>query len=182
MSAVPHCMAPWKSKTAEPGAPNAQISYKSHRRALRRWWSGTYFQKWGNKPLLSLTFLLLLETDTNGCYGIIFSWVASYAFDMNFEKDRPSSKSKIVDGEVWIDSVACTVFWLSPYYFFLWGYIKYQVFCELPENIPDLKTKLRQGIASIAKDKLQKVFESLENRLSFVDRQDGSHFERLLNF
>lgn len=70
---------------------------------------------------------------------------------------------------------------LTPCDFFLWGYLKDQVFRELPQNIPDLKTKIRHAVESITEETLQKVFKNIENRLSFVIRQNGGHFENLLN-
>ena len=70
---------------------------------------------------------------------------------------------------------------LTPCDYFLWGYVKDRVFQELPNSIPELKTKIRQAIATISQDTLLKVYQNLENRLSFVTRQNGDHFEHLLN-
>jgi len=70
---------------------------------------------------------------------------------------------------------------LTPCDFFLWGFVKDQVFQDLPSSIPQLKTKIRQAIASITQDTLEKVYENLENRLSFVIRQNGGHFENLMH-
>ena len=65
--------------------------------------------------------------------------------------------------------------------FFLWGYLKYQVFCELLSTISELKTKIRQAISSITAETLEKVYKNIEFRNSFVIRQNGGHFEHLLN-
>ena len=70
---------------------------------------------------------------------------------------------------------------LTPCDFFLWSYLKDQAFCELPQNIPDLKTNIRHVVESVTEETLQKVFKNIENRLSFVIRQNGGHFENLLN-
>jgi len=70
---------------------------------------------------------------------------------------------------------------LTPCDYFLWGYIKDRVFRNLPEKMEDLKTKIREAVASITPATLEKVYENLENRLSFVIRQNGGHFEHLLN-
>lgn len=86
-----------------------------------------------------------------------------------------------MDGEGRSISVASSISWLDPCDFFLWGYIKNQVYRELSENITDLKAKIRHAIASITEGTLQKVFENIENRLSFVIRQNGGHFENVLN-
>ena len=70
---------------------------------------------------------------------------------------------------------------LTPCDYFLWGYLKDQVFDDLPNTIPQLKTKISQAIATITPATLQKVYKNLENRLAFVIRQDGGHFEQLQN-
>ena len=61
------------------------------------------------------------------------------------------------------------------------GYLKDQVFCELPSTIPELKTTIRQAISSITAETLEKVYKNIKFRNSFVIRQNGGHFENLLN-
>lgn len=51
----------------------------------------------------------------------------------------------------------------------------------LPQNIPYTKTKTAPATASIAEETLQKMFKILENWLSFEIRQNGGHFDNLLN-
>lgn len=70
---------------------------------------------------------------------------------------------------------------LTPCDFFLWGYIKDYVFSELPNTIPELKTKIRAAISTITEDTLTKVVKNTEFRLRFLLRQNGGHFEHLLN-
>ncbi len=70
---------------------------------------------------------------------------------------------------------------LDPCDFFLWGYLKDQVFRDLPQTIPELKARICDAIANISEDTLQKVFQNIETRFSFVIRQNGDHFENLLN-
>ena len=77
--------------------------------------------------------------------------------------------------------MACKVSGFDPCDFFLWGYLKDQVFCDLPSFIPELKTKIRQVISSIIAEMLEKVYKNIEFRNSFVIRQNGGHFEHLLN-
>jgi hypothetical protein len=70
---------------------------------------------------------------------------------------------------------------LTPCDFFLWGYIKDYVFSELPTSIVELKTKIRAAISSIDENTLEKVFKNFKFRLDFLLRQNGGHFENLLN-
>lgn len=51
----------------------------------------------------------------------------------------------------------CTVSRFHPFGFILCGHLKGQVFCGLPETSLELKTKIRQVIASITEETLQKV-------------------------
>ena len=90
--------------------------------------------------------------------------------------------SKKIDGEGSTNSVAYSISRLDPCDFFLWGYLKDQVFRELTQSIPELKTKISLAIATIMEETLQKVFKNIENRLSFVIRQNGGHLENLLNY
>lgn len=84
--------------------------------------------------------------------------------------------SELVDGEGRTEPVASMVSWLDPFVFFHLLYLKGQVLCSLHQNIPDLKTKVRQVTASITEGTRQKVFKDLENRLSFVVRENGGSF------
>ena len=77
--------------------------------------------------------------------------------------------------------MACKVSRFDPCDFFLWGYLRDQVFCELLTTTPELKTKIRQAISSITAETLGKVYKNIEFRNSFVIRQNGGHFIHLLN-
>ena len=70
---------------------------------------------------------------------------------------------------------------LTPCDFFLWGYIKDRVFSNLPSTISELKTRIRAVISSITEETLQKVVENTEFRMRLLLRQNGAHFENLLN-
>lgn len=70
---------------------------------------------------------------------------------------------------------------LTPCDYFLWGYLKDFVYRELPTSIEELKNKIRQAIQTIDEDTLKKVYKNMENRLCFVLREGGGHFEHLLN-
>ena len=70
---------------------------------------------------------------------------------------------------------------LTPCDYFLWGYLKDIVYRTRPTNISELKTKIRDAVSTIDEDTLQKVFKNMENRICFVLREKGGHFEHLLN-
>jgi len=70
---------------------------------------------------------------------------------------------------------------LTPCDFFLWGYVKDYVFRELPTTITELKAKIRDAISSISEDTLKNVVKNTEFRIRYLIRQNGAHFENLLN-
>ena len=69
----------------------------------------------------------------------------------------------------------------DPCDFFLWGYLKDQIFCELSSTVPELKTKIRQAISSFTAETLEKVYKNIEFRSSFMILQNSGHFEHLLD-
>ena len=70
---------------------------------------------------------------------------------------------------------------LTPCDFFLWGYVKDYVFRELPTTITELKANIRDAISSISEDTLKNVVKNTEFRIRYLIRQNGAHFENLLN-
>lgn len=48
-----------------------------------------------------------------------------------------------------------------------------RVFHEVPQNRADLKTKIRRTVPSITEETLQKLFQNIRNRLSFVFQRNG---------
>ena len=70
---------------------------------------------------------------------------------------------------------------LTPCGFFLWGYVKVYVFREFPTTITELKAKIRDAISSISEDTLKNVVKNTEFRIRYLIRQNGAHFENLLN-
>jgi len=54
----------------------------------------------------------------------------------------------------------------TPCDFFLWGYVKYQVYVPtLPASIPELKVRIRTAIETITADMLQTVGNELDYRV-----------------
>lgn len=85
-----------------------------------------------------------------------------------------------MDGNGRTNSLDCSIFLHDPCEFFLWDYLKVQVFRELSQNISDLKTKIRHAFSSITEETLQKVFQNIGKGLSFVACQNGGQFENML--
>ena len=67
----------------------------------------------------------------------------------------------------------------TPYDFFLWGYVKDQVYVPpLPASIPELKVRIRTATEIITADMLQTVWNELDYRV--VCRiTKGAHIEHL---
>ena len=62
--------------------------------------------------------------------------------------------------------------------FFLWGYIKNNVYKNNLKDLDDLKIKIIQEIRSIEKETLKNVFSEIEKRLSFCISVEGNTFEQ----
>jgi hypothetical protein len=57
----------------------------------------------------------------------------------------------------------------NPCDFFLWGYVKDQVYVPpLPASIPELKVRMRTAIETITADMLQTVWNKLDYRVGVV--------------
>lgn len=65
--------------------------------------------------------------------------------------------------------------------YFLWGYVKDLVYRELPNTMAELKKKIKTAITGISDATLSKVYKNMKNRILFVQRQNGGHFEHLFN-
>lgn len=59
--------------------------------------------------------------------------------------------------------------------FFLWGYLKEKVFKHRPHTLEELKTRIREEIATIPVDMCQKAVESFRNRLHQCIAAEGHH-------
>ena len=66
------------------------------------------------------------------------------------------------------------------FYFFLWGYVKDQVYVPpLPASIPELKVRIRTAIEIITADVLQRVWNELDYRVDICRITKGAHIEHL---
>lgn len=68
---------------------------------------------------------------------------------------------------------------LSPLDFFLWGYLKENVFRTKPNNIDTLKEAIREILSSIDQDTMAAVIANFEKRVNLCIQQQGGHFEHL---
>ena len=67
---------------------------------------------------------------------------------------------------------------MTPLDFFLWGYIKNNVYKNNIKDLDDLKIKITQEVRSIKKETLKNVFSEIEKRLSFCISVTGDTFEQ----
>jgi len=62
----------------------------------------------------------------------------------------------------------------TPCNFFLWGYVKDQVYVPpLPASIPELKVRIRTAIEIITTDMLQTVWNELDYRVDVCTTTNG---------
>ena len=69
---------------------------------------------------------------------------------------------------------------LSPLDYFLWGYVKENVFKRQPADIEILKEIVQEVVSSIDQDVLRAVMANFEKRINLCIEQQGEHFEHLL--
>ena len=69
---------------------------------------------------------------------------------------------------------------LTPCDFFLWGYIKDTVYVPpLPQNLDELKNRIRTAITSVTPHILSRVWQEVEYRCDIVRVVGGGHIEHL---
>lgn len=68
---------------------------------------------------------------------------------------------------------------ITPLDFFVWGYIKDKVFQTAPENIEDIKTRIRNACEAITPEMLQNVMREVSRRARLCIRMHGAQFEHL---
>jgi hypothetical protein len=67
---------------------------------------------------------------------------------------------------------------MTPLDFFLWGYIKSNIYNNNIKDLNDLKSKITQEIRAIEKETLKNVFLEVEKRLNFCISVQGDTFEQ----
>jgi hypothetical protein len=66
----------------------------------------------------------------------------------------------------------------TPLHFFLWGYIKTNVYKNNIRDLDDLKIKIVEEIQAIKKETLHNVFLEIQKRLNFCISVQGDTFEQ----
>jgi hypothetical protein len=66
---------------------------------------------------------------------------------------------------------------ITPLDFFLWGYVKSNVFRTPVNRLDDLKTRIRNAISAIPKDMLHRTWQELEYRLDVLRATKVAHIE-----
>ena len=70
---------------------------------------------------------------------------------------------------------------LNPCDFFLWGYLKDRVYQEPHSSLSQLESALVREVSAIEVTTLKSVLRSFANRLDFVIKHQGAHFENFVN-
>ena len=66
---------------------------------------------------------------------------------------------------------------MTPLDFFLWSYVKDQVYSTRVIDLDDVKARIRAAIASVDIDMLRRVWTELKFRLDVVRATRGAHVE-----
>lgn len=69
---------------------------------------------------------------------------------------------------------------LTPLDFYLWGYLKSKVYFNKPENIEQLKNRIRAEIQQIQPQTLNEVLREFQDRLAYCQEVNGQQFEHLI--
>jgi len=64
---------------------------------------------------------------------------------------------------------------LTPLDFFLWGYVKSQVYVNRPRTIAELKTEIRRVISEINEDVCGRVIVNFNERITACRNSAGGH-------
>ena len=70
---------------------------------------------------------------------------------------------------------------LNPCDFFLWGFLKDNVFRNAPRTLLDMKEAISKCLKEIPISTFEAVCAGFENRLRDVVLSDGGHFENLIS-
>jgi hypothetical protein len=67
---------------------------------------------------------------------------------------------------------------LTPLNFFLWGFIKDQVFVPyFPANVIELQIRVTAAVAEVTPEKLRSVWQEIDYRWDACCITNGNHFE-----
>jgi len=69
---------------------------------------------------------------------------------------------------------------LTPYDFFLWGFVKDTVFVPpLSANLQDLRNRITAAVALVDRDMLTRVWNEMDYRIDICRITEGVHIEHL---
>lgn len=120
-------------------------------------------------------FIALLEEDER------YAW-----FQQDGAPAHTAGKTMKVLAEFFEDRVISKGKWparspdLSPPDFFLWGYLKDNVYRNKPETIDKLKEEIEIQVHAIGEDTCKKVFENMIRRMDECQGIGGGHFQHQL--
>jgi Helix-turn-helix domain (DUF4817) len=69
---------------------------------------------------------------------------------------------------------------ITPLDFFIWGYIKDKVYSDTPQNVDDLKQRIREACEAIRPQMIENANKGVYSRARLCIRNHGGHFEHLL--
>lgn len=69
---------------------------------------------------------------------------------------------------------------LTPLDYFLWGYLKSKVYFNRPNNIDELKARIRHEVRLIQPQVIHNVLEEFKDRLAYCQEVGGGQFQHLL--
>jgi len=72
------------------------------------------------------------------------------------------------------------MFLISACDFYLWGYLKSNVYVRKPRTVGDLKVPIREETATVPQEMLVNVTQNFEERLRTCVRQEGRHLSDII--
>lgn len=69
---------------------------------------------------------------------------------------------------------------MTPLDFFLWGYVKNEVFATEPASLEDLKERVKASLQNIPRQMLVSAVDAMKDRFLLCIAVDGLHFEHLM--
>ena len=69
---------------------------------------------------------------------------------------------------------------LNPPDFYLWGYLKDNVYANHPQTIPELKDSIAAAVNAISKEECRRVIENFARRVQVCLQRQGAHLEHIL--
>ncbi|XP_054283494.1 uncharacterized protein LOC129000557 [Macrosteles quadrilineatus] len=69
---------------------------------------------------------------------------------------------------------------IAPTDFFLWGYVKSQIYADEPQTLNDLEANIPRVIGGIQPQLLERVFKNWTSRLGFLRERNGAHMPEII--